>query len=161
MQTEKKMEQKFNASVEQVFALLTAPKWLEARSLAMGELSAKVKAKKTAKGVNVTMDRRLHRDLPTLIAKVLPADSDVHFEEVWTRDDDGYVGTWTMEILGQPVKATAEFSLSPSGKGCVYAIQHKASCSIAFVGGAVAKFAQGEIETATQAEMDYLAQALR
>lgn len=155
------MEKKFNAGVEQVFALLTDPKWLEARSLAMGELSAKVKAKKNAKGVNVTMDRRVHRDLPALVAKVISPDSDLHFEEVWVRGDDGYTGTWSMEIVGQPVKATAEFSLTASGKGCVYAIEHQASCSIAFVGGAVAKFAQGQIESGAMAELDYLAQSLR
>lgn len=153
------MEQKLNATVDKVFALLTDPKWLEARSLALGEMSAKVKTKKTAKGAQVSMVRRIRRDLPALVAKVLASESDMHFEEVWTRDGEGYSGTWTMEVVGQPVKATAEFSLVPSGKGCVYAIVHSTSCGIAFVGGAVAKYAQGQIEAGAQAEFDYLAKA--
>ena len=33
------MEKKFNAPVDKVFGLLTDPKWLEARCLALGELS--------------------------------------------------------------------------------------------------------------------------
>ena len=39
------MEQKYNAPMDKVFAILTDPKWLEARSLALGELSASVKTK--------------------------------------------------------------------------------------------------------------------
>jgi hypothetical protein len=34
------MEHKYNASADTVFGLLTDPKWLENRSLALGELSA-------------------------------------------------------------------------------------------------------------------------
>ena len=48
------MEQKYGAPMDKVFALLTDPKWLEARSLAVGELSASVKAKK--KGGVLTTD---------------------------------------------------------------------------------------------------------
>ena len=154
------MKHEFNATPDQVYALLTNARWLETRSLAMGELSAKVNVKKTPHGLNVSMKRRLRRDLPALVAKVLPSESDVQFEEVWCRDGDGYTGNWTMAMVGQPVKAAAEFSLRPHGKGSCYSINHETTCSIAFVGGAVARFAQGQIETATQAEMDFLARAL-
>lgn len=49
------MEQKYSAPIDKVFALLTDPKWLEARSAALGELSAKVMAKKSAGGVRATL----------------------------------------------------------------------------------------------------------
>ena len=61
------MEQKYNAPIEKIFALLTDPKWLEARSLALGELSAEVKAKKSGGGVTLTMKRRVKRELPGLL----------------------------------------------------------------------------------------------
>ena len=57
-----------------------------------------------------------------------------------------YTGTLSMDIVGQPVKMTANFSLEPAGKGCVYRIQHRTTCSIPLVGGPVAKFAQGQVE---------------
>ena len=69
------MEQKYNAPIEKVFALLTDPKWLETRSRALGELSAQVRAKKSGGGVTLTMKRRVKRDLPGLPSKVLSPES--------------------------------------------------------------------------------------
>jgi len=37
------MEQKYNAPLDKVFALLTDPKWLEARSLALVEMQKKAR----------------------------------------------------------------------------------------------------------------------
>lgn len=155
------MEQKYNAPIEKVFALLTDPKWLEARSLALGELSAKVKAKKSAKGVALSMTRRARRELPALVAKVLPAESDLQFEETWTAADGGYDGDLTMDIVGQPVKMKAEFTLEAAGKGCIYRIEHEIKCSIPLVGGTVAKFAQGQVEAGCAAEFKYLVDYLK
>jgi hypothetical protein len=158
---ENPMEQKYNAPVDQVFALLTDPKWLEARSLALGELSAKVKVKKSAKGAVVSMTRRVRRELPALVAKVLPQESDLQFEEQWTKDGEGYTGTLAMDIVGQPVKMTAQFSLQPAGKGCVYRIEHHTKCSIPLLGGPVAKFAQGQIEHGCAQEFAQLVAQLK
>ena len=57
------VEQKLAGSVDKVYALLTDPKWIEARCLALGELSASCKVKKTPTMV-VTMEMRsvLNRD---------------------------------------------------------------------------------------------------
>lgn len=155
------MEQKYNATVEQVFALLTDPKWLEARSLALGELSAKVKVKKSAKGVTLSMTRRVRRDLPALVAKVLPAESDLQFEETWTPADGGYDGVLTMDIVGQPVKMRAEFTLESTGKTCIYRIEHQTKCSIPLLGGPVAKFAQGQVERGCADEFAHLVDQLK
>ena len=155
------MEQKYNAPIEQVFALLTDPKWLEARCLALGELSAKVKIKKSTKGVSVSMTRRAKRELPALVAKVLPSESDLQFEETWTPAEGGYDGMLTMDIVGQPVKMKAEFTLESAGKGCIYRIEHETKCSIPLVGGAVAKFALGQVQAGCADEFKYLTEHLK
>jgi hypothetical protein len=155
------MEQKYGAPLETVFARLTDPKWLEARCLALGELSAKVKAKKAGKGVKISMTRRVKRDLPSLVARVLPSESDLQFEESWTPEGEGYAGTLTMDVVGQPVTMTAEFSLQPAGKGCVYRIVHHAKCSIPLVGGPVARYSQSEIEKGCADEFSYFVEYLK
>lgn len=156
------MEQKYSAPVDKVFALLTDPKWLEARCLALGELSASVKAKKAGKGVALTMKRRVKRELPGLVAKVIPPEADLVFEETWGPDEDGKrSGTLSMTALGQPVTMTAEFELAPSGKGSVYRITHVCKCSVPLVGGAVAKFAQGQVEAGCADEFAYLVDHLK
>jgi hypothetical protein len=159
--SETRMEHKYSAPLATVFGHLTDPKWLEARCLALGELSAKVKVKKSGKAVKVSMTRRVKRDLPSLIARVLPSESDLQFEESWTPEGDGYKGTLTMDVVGQPVSMTAEFSLEPAGKGCVYRIVHHAKCSIPLVGGPVARYSQGEIEKGCEDELKYLAGSLK
>src|SRR5262249_22721853 len=143
------MEQKYAAPPDKVFSLLTDPKWLEARSLALGELSAKVKAKKSGGGVTRSMKRRVRRAMPGLVAKVLSPEADLVFEEVWSAPDDGGTrsGTLSMEALGQPVEMTATFELAPSGKGCIYRITHKCKSSVPLIGGAVEKIAQGPIQS--------------
>lgn len=155
------MEQKYAAPIDEVYALLTDAKWLEARCLALGELAAKVKVKKTAKGATLSMDRRVKRDLPALVAKVLSPEAELLFEETWSKDGDGYLGELSMDIKGQPVTMTAEFSLQPAGKGCVYRIQHLARCGIPLIGGPIAKYAQGEIEHGCAGEFAYLVKHLK
>jgi hypothetical protein len=150
------MKQKYNAPINTVFALLTDPKWLELRGLALGELSAEVDAKKSAQGVQILMTRRVRRELPALVAKVLPSESTLQFAEIWTPVGGGYAGTLSMEIDGQPVRMSAEFSLEPAGKGCVYRIEHQTKCSIPLLGGAVARFAQVQVEQGRADEFAFL-----
>ena len=156
------MEQKYSAPVATVFALLTDPKWLEARSLALGELSASVKAKKSGGGVALTMKRRVKRELPGLLAKVMSSESDLLFEEAWSAElDGGRTGTLTMDAIGQPVKMTAEFELFPAAKGCVYRITHKCKSSVMLIGGAVEKFTLGQVEAGCADEFAYLVDYLK
>lgn len=156
------MEQKYSATVEQVFALLTNAKWLEERCLELGELSASVKAKKAAGGVTLSMKRRVKRDLPGLVAKVLPSEADLEFEEVWGAEEDGgRSGTLNMVAVGQPVKMNAEFELVPSGKGCIYRITHKCKASVPLIGGTIEKFALGQVEEGCANELAYLVSYLK
>jgi uncharacterized protein YndB with AHSA1/START domain len=156
------MEQKYSAPVDKVFALLTDPTWLEARSLAVGELSASVKAKKKGGVVVLSMKRRVRRDLPGMLAKVLSPETDLLFEETWSSPDDGgRTGTLTMDAVGQPVKMTAEFELVPSGKGSLYRITHKRTASVPLIGGLVAKFAQEQVEKGCADEFAYLVEYLK
>lgn len=156
------MEQNFNASIDKVFSLPTNPKWLEERSLVLGELSAKVKKKQSAKALSLSMLRRVKRELPALITTLLPSESDIQFEESWMHDPKGgYQGLLTMEIVGQPVKMQAKFALTATGRGCRYRIEHRTKCGIPLVGGMVAQFAQGQIEQGCADEPAYLAAQLK
>lgn len=155
------MEQKYNAPVDKVFALLTDAKWLETRCAALGELSVSVKAKKSGGKVMLTMKRRVKRDLPALVAKVMSPEAELVFEEIWSSEaDGGRTGTLTMQAIGQPVTMSAAFELFPAAKGCVYRIKHECKSSVPLVGGAVAKFALGQVEAGCADEFDYLVEYL-
>ena len=155
------VEKKFSADIGTVFDLLTNAKWLEQRSLDLGELSAAVKIKKSAKGTQVSMKRRVSRNLPALIAKVLSPETDMTLEQGFSPDNDGYSGSLTLELAGQPVKIGGDFELQVSGKGCVYRIEHHAKCSVPLIGGAIEKYALSEVDQGCLDELDYLAAYLK
>ncbi len=155
------MEKKLNAPLDKVFGLLTDPKWLEARCLAMGELSANCKVKKAAGGATVTMKRRVRRELNAVISKVLNPESDIELVEQWSVEKDRRGGTFTLQIVGKPISVTAEFELVPEGKGCIYRIQHHAKVQVPLIGGVVAKFVIGQTEQGCADELDYLADYLK
>ena len=156
------MDYKLNAPAPTVLELLTTPKWLEARCIAMGEISASVKARKKADQITITMKRRVRRELPGMLAKVLSPESDIVLEEIWSVGDKGQAtGSMTVELVGQPVRISAEFSLSVAGKGCTYRITHHAKSSVPFLGGSIEKFAQKQSEEACAQELDYLADFLK
>lgn len=156
------MEQKYAAGVDAVFALLTDARWLEARCLALGEISAKVKARKHGGAVTLTMTRRVKRDLPGVLARVLSPESDLLFEEAWSAAgaDGSRSGSLSMDAVGQPVKMTASFELKPVGKGCIYRIEHRCKSSVPLIGGAIEKFALGQVQAGCADEFTYLVKYL-
>lgn len=154
------MERTINAPVDKVFALLTDAKWLETRYLALGDLSASCKVKKTG-GVVITMKRRIHRELSAVLSKVLSPDSDLEVEEKWSGDKNAYAGTSTAQIVGKPITITLNYELEPAGKGCVLRIEPQCKVRVPFIGGVVEKFILGQTEESSAAEVDYLADFLK
>ena len=154
------MERKLSATIDKVFGRLTDPKWLQARSLALGELSAKCSTS-TKGGLTITMHRRVHRELPALVAKVLNPDSDIELVEQWSETAAGYAGSFELQVSGKPIKVTADFELLAAGKGCVYRIQHKAKVSVPLIGGVIEKFVLGQTEQGCADELDYLVEYLK
>jgi hypothetical protein len=154
------MEVKFNATADQVFRLLTDPRWLEARSLAMGELSAKCSIKKSG-DIKVTMKRRVHRDMNAIIAKVLNPDSDIEIVENWSGDAIRRTAAYTLTIIGKPITVTADIELEAAGKACIYRIRHQAKVKVPLIGGVIEKFIMGETEKGCADELDYLAGYLK
>lgn len=154
------VELKLAASVDKAYALLIDPKWLEARCLALGELSANCKTKK-APSVVVTMKRRVRRELNAIISKVLNPESDIELVEHWQAEGKGHKGQLTLQIVGKPITVTGDFELVPEGKGCVYRIQHHAKVNVPLIGSVVAKFVLGQTEQGCADELAYLAESLK
>ena len=151
------MQVKYNAALETVYGHLTDPKFLKARSLELGELSADCKVRKQGKGHAVTMTREVRRELPSFLAKLFNPIQTIVIEEHWSDDEDGgKQATYRLDITGQPVEVTADISLKPSGKGCVYEIRHRCKARIPFIGGQIEKFVLGQTEAGCKDELDYL-----
>ncbi len=156
------MQVKYNAPLETVYAALTDPKFLKARCLELGELSADCKAKKQGKAHAVTMKREVRRELPAFLSKIFNPVQTIVIEEHWSDDDDGgKQASYKLDVVGQPVEVTADISLTPSGKGCVYEIEHRCKARIPFIGGQIEKFVLAQTQAGCKDELDYLVAALK
>lgn len=155
------MEQKINASADTVFALLTDPKWLEARSAALGEISARCKTKKAGTGLTLTMQRRVHRDMNAVVAKVINPDSDIEIIENWSGEASSRSADYALTIVGKPITVSAKIVLESAGKACIYRIQHQARVKVPLIGGVIEKFVLGETEKGCADELEYLLQYLK
>jgi uncharacterized protein YndB with AHSA1/START domain len=156
------MQVKFSAPLETVYAAFTDPKFLEQRCLDLGEISADCKVKKAAGGHAVTMKRKVERELPSFLAKLFNPIQTIVIEEKWSDDgEDGKQATYHLEVIGQPVEVSATISLTPSGKGCVYEISHRAKARIPLIGGQIERFVLGQTEAGCKDELDYMVKALK
>ncbi len=151
----------FEHDVQTVYEALTEPQFLVDRCSAMGELSAECDVEEDEDGVTtVNLCREIQRDLPKILAKVFDPVQVMDMVEEWCPDDDGWSGTWTMDVRGQPVLISASFELVPTAKGCKYTVTHSAKAKVPLIGRQLEKFILGQTTEGANDELSYLAEYL-
>lgn len=147
----------FEHDVESVFNLLSDPDFLVDRCLALGELEASCDIEQQGDITVVKLTRKLERDLPGFLAKMMDSVQIMHIKEQWQPDGgDGWAGEYIFDVEGQPVAISARFELYPTDIGSCYSIEHKASAKIPLVGRKIEKFIHTQAEEGCIAELDYL-----
>lgn len=148
--------------IDTVWEKLTDPDFRVERSDALGEFNAECEVEVDGDGehVTVTMSRDVERELPSVLAKVFSSRQSLNFTEQWDWDGTGWQGQLHVDVKGQPVKISADFSLMPQGDGCVYQITHRCKAKIPLVGGKVEKFILAETDDGARNELDYLVSVL-
>lgn len=150
----------FDHSVDEVFALLTDPDFLVQRSVALGELEAECEVEEYEDSIVITMKRTVKPDMPAFIAKNFGSTQTLHMEETWQQTDEGWEGSYEINIDGQPVTMKANFSLMPEGDGSSYEIKHSSTAKIPLVGRKIEKQMDAESVSGCTAEVEYLREQL-
>lgn len=150
----------FQQSVDEVFELLTDPDFLVQRSLALGELEVECEVEEYEDCIVVSMKRTVQPDMPAFIAKIFGSTQSLEMEETWQRSDDGWEGSYEINVDGQPVKMEANFSLTADGDGSCYEIEHFCTAKIPLVGRKIEKQMQAESVEGVTKEVEYLMQQL-
>jgi len=146
-----------NCNVEQAFALLSDPEFLNARHLAIGERASSCEVKRQGDKTILHITRRIHREnVPKALSKVLKTEQTIHFVEEWQPDGDNMVGHYKSKIDGLPIKVDADLTLRATPNGCEYIIDHHPHASIPLVGRLVEKFIISQSKGGVGAEIDYL-----
>lgn len=154
------IEYELESEADEVFALLTDPEFLSERLIALGEDPPEVKVKKKRKGVEISLRRVKHLDLPAVAAKIIGGDQKFAMTETWQPGEDGWVGEFLIDVIGVPASIAAEMELFPSDGGCIYRIIHKPRVEVPLVGKKLEQILMKETEQGCDEEIDYLVEAL-
>ena len=154
------IEYELESEAAEVFALLTDADFLTERLIALGEDPPEVKVKKKGKGVEITLKRVKHLDLPAVAAKIIGGDQKFAMTETWQPSDDGWEGEYLIEVIGVPASIAAEIELFDTDEGCVYRITHKPQVKVPLVGKKLQQILMKETEQGCDEEIDYLVEAL-
>ena len=131
------------------------------RSIAIGELSADCEIEDDGTTTTIRMNREVERDdLPKFIAKLFNPVQTLKVTEEWQSDGNDKVGTFSVDVVGQPVAVMAKLKLTETDEGCEYSIEHSAKASIPLIGGKIEKFIIGQTAGGVEQEINYLREQL-
>ena len=146
----------FPADVREIYQRLTDPDFLVERCAELGDSDAECEVEETDSTALVKMSYVRETDLPSFLTSLFSAKPTLRIEEQWRAVEDRYEGSSTLLVEGQPGSVHAEFTLSPTKKGCEFKVSHKAKIKIPLIGRKVEKFIVKTIGEDVQREMDYL-----
>lgn len=151
---------KFNGSVEEVVNLLTDPDFLVDRNTALGDLDCDCEVDEYDDEFIINVSRKMPVELSPFLARFFDPVQSMNLKEVWTRKGDGWRGSYVLNIVGQPITVTAEFSLVPDGSGSQYEIKHGCKAGIPLVGGKIEKTVLSQTADGARKELEYARQRL-
>jgi hypothetical protein len=155
------IEYHFDATADEVFELLTDADFLVDRCLALGELSADCTIEANDRETVITMSREVERKLPSFLARIFDNRQNVEMVERWRSSGKTRKGSYSLTVLGQPVKVSAEITLKPDrAGGCTYTITHTAKANLPLIAGRVESYILSQTEKGARDELDYLAESL-
>ena len=156
------LEFKFDCAVEEVYALLTDPDFLEERSLALGDLESHSSITRRGANIIVRSDRKVRRDIPAFLARIFDPVQSIRMTESWrpNEDDSGWVCRQEVEIRGQPIQVYADIELYATHDGCCYQVEQSASARVPLLGPRIEKYVVTQALESVEAEVDYLASRL-
>lgn len=141
----------YDATPEQVMAMLQDPEYAPAKYTELGDVSFTVVTHEVNDGgLNSVIDREVNSNLPDMAKKVLGQTSKMHQEDVWRVDGDGYVGD--MIITSGPATITVSSSMRPAGGGTDWAVNFDIKVGVPLVGGKIEKAIKEETEASLKAE---------
>lgn len=150
----------FSRDVETIFEKLTDPDFLVERCVALGEKNIQCDVESDGRLTTVILTRTIKRDLPAVLAKIFGAENQMTMKEKWEDIGKNKIGSYVVDVQGQPVTLSAKFKLKPTDKGCEYSIDYTCKAKIPLLGGKVEDFILGQTEAGMRKEMDYLASKL-
>lgn len=151
----------FTQDSDAVYALMTDAGALKQRCADLGEKNISCSVEEQGRKTIVNLSRTVKRDLPKVLAAMFSAENTIKMKEQWEAIGSTYMGSYTAEVVGQPVSLSAKFKLKPAADGgCDYSIDYSCKASIPLVGKKVEEFIISQTAGGLEQEIGWLKKKL-
>ncbi|MEZ5436054.1 MAG: DUF2505 domain-containing protein [Pseudomonadales bacterium] len=151
----------FSEDADTVFAAMTNSDWLTQRCADLAEKNVSCTVAENGRKTTVQLQRTVKRDLPKVLAAMFNAENTLTMNEQWEVVGSTYMGTYSVEVQGQPVNLSARFKLKPAAEGgCEYSIDYQCKAAIPLVGKKVEEFIISQTAGGLEQEVAWLKKKL-
>ncbi|MFC5727991.1 MULTISPECIES: DUF2505 domain-containing protein [Nocardioides] len=141
----------YEATPDEVFAMLADPAFREKVAAAQDVVSAEVTHTPQGDGFTMVVDQVQHtRGLPTIARKFAGDTTQAVVREEWSGPDRG-----TIEITapGKPTRAFGTLALVPDGEGTRHVVELEVTVKVPLVGGKLEKLMTDNIDDGLSTEL--------
>ena len=142
---------KYNASADDIWAMLNSRDYVDAKYQALGDISTDVVQFDTGDAIALSVERVVPADLPDFAKKIMGDTNKIVQNENWTASGGGYVCDLLIEFPGKPMKVTGKLEVKPTGDATSdWVVNMDIKASVPLVGGKL----EGVVEKETLASLD-------
>jgi hypothetical protein len=143
-----------DASVEELYAVLTGPEWAATKAAHLNDDSTVVRRDVAAgEAVTLVVSRRLPDGVPGFLQRFLPSDRRVTTSDTWGPAEGGERrATWKAEIAGAPARMGGTMRIEPLPTGSRYTIDGEVKVPVPIVGGKAESFIAEQVVRLAEAE---------
>jgi hypothetical protein len=132
---------KYPQDVDTVFKLMTTEQYLMDRAYWVKEVDPEAKVEWNGELPKITLQRWVLRDYPKFLKKLFPAKQGMGDVENWQKDGSNWKGSYVIDVQGNPVEVTGDFTLRATpGGGSEFSIRHGVTAKIPLLGGKIEKY---------------------
>jgi hypothetical protein len=146
----------YQQDIDTVFAMMTSKEYLIDRAYWVREVDPEVEIEMVNGLPKITLQRWVTRDYPKMMKKLFPAKQGMGEVENWQKDGSNWKGSYVIDVQGNPVEVTGEFTLksTPNG-GCEFSIIHGVTAKIPLLGGKIESYILKETQAGCGDELNF------
>lgn len=143
---------KYNASADDIWAMLNSRDYVDAKYQALGDISTDVVQFDTGDAIALSVERVVPAELPDFAKKIMGDTNKIVQNENWSAAaGGGYVCDLHIEFPGKPLKVTGKLEVKPTGDATSdWVVNMEIKASVPLIGGKL----EGVVEKETLASLD-------
>lgn len=143
-----KTQMTYDATCDQVFAMMVDPDYVEAKLTGTGGTNPQIEVSEEGSDTIVHAARDLPADVPSFVKKFTGDSINVDETDRWSPADDLGARTCAvrLEFAGTPSEVSGGLNLRPEGEGCVIDVTFDVKVSVPLVGGKIESVIAEQIE---------------